>query len=153
MNEEQMKYLWDIKVNTLARKCIDVEIMHTLTNINESNKDGLNKFINDRGVHDVRAMNNVSQMMWAVEHDLADDRLYKIALDIANVHATLNSDSYWKNVWNDDLSSSEARNLKNLAIGLNEMMTGKVQPLLDVIDDMTPRDVNDVLEKIVSGKE
>jgi len=38
------------------------------------------------------------------------------------VHGCLNSDSYWENVWKNDYSSEEAKNLRELAPIVTELM-------------------------------
>lgn len=58
--------------------------------------------------------------------DISIYRIKGIRLNLINslsmVNSCLNSESYWTNVWGNDLSSDEAKNLKELAILMKELV-------------------------------
>lgn len=93
---------WDTEVKPLAQACLDTEVLKLFsvteeTVTPEDKKKGeelAEKYI------DTTAMWYVSQFVWAMEHDLADDNIYLKAVNSTlQVNGTLSSDSYWKNVW------------------------------------------------------
>jgi hypothetical protein len=69
-----------------------------------------------KSVHykDGTSSNYLSALAWRVEHDLADDRLIFAIPQLLQAVETLNSKSYWENVWNNDLGSDEAKRLKKI---------------------------------------
>jgi hypothetical protein len=74
---------------------------------------------------DATGMWYISQMIWSVEHDLADKR-NAASICVLQVRDTLKSESYWTNVWinqGKDLESEEAKNLKNLLEKLEILLT------------------------------
>lgn len=73
-----------------------------------------------------------SMAIWYVGLLISDVERAKFShgrLDLINsmstVHGCLNSESYWTNVWSNDTSSEEAKNLKELA-GLTEGLIKKL---------------------------
>lgn len=124
----EFSILWDTKVKEAARKCVVPEIVQLMMlSEDEATDEKINRLkeLSDKYV-DLLAQYYVSQMMWAIEHDLADGReVGGGVLSAMQVRDTMNSESYWQNVWIDkgkDVESEEARNLKALAVLLNELL-------------------------------
>jgi hypothetical protein len=64
----------------------------------------------------------ISQFVWAMEHDLADDRFYLSAMNtLMQVKGTLSSDSYWTDVWKGK-QNEERQNLEKLRDVLPELL-------------------------------
>ncbi len=68
--------------------------------------------------------------IWFIGHMIGDiDRalIKGIRLNTINsigqIHGCLTSDSYWENVWENNFSSEEAKNLKELAEKMKELVT------------------------------
>jgi len=110
---------WDREVKVVAGKCVMVEVMELL----RKNRQEVKVTSEDRvrfkelssGRVDVPSMFYISDMMWAVEHSLADDRAGMGMLRVSEVHATLSDPEYWDHVWGDrDQGVEEALNLKSL---------------------------------------
>ena len=118
-------YKWDTEVRQLAKKCINIEFMELFHKAEretmESEEEQRFKEIAET-LKDPYGMWYISQMIWQVEHGLADDRDYQSKLAIAQVHACLSSDSYLQNVWNNDTSSEECQNMMKLKEGLGKLL-------------------------------
>jgi hypothetical protein len=112
---------WDTKVKPLAQKCLDQEILELfsaeVTSENQTKAILLSvKYI------DSTAMWYISQFVWAMEHDLADDRFYLSAMNtLMQVKGTLSSDSYWTDVWKGK-QNEERQNLETLRDVLPELL-------------------------------
>jgi len=116
---------WGTEVKELARKCVNNEFISlvakgengTLTESEEIKVKELSE-----GIKDAYGMWYMSNMIWRVEHALADDREHLAILAVAEIHSTISSESYWTNVWNNDFSTEEAVNIRNLRDGLKELL-------------------------------
>jgi len=116
---------WDTEVKELARKCVNAEFISlvakgengTLTESEEVKVKELSE-----GIKDAYGMWYISDMLWRVEHALADDREYLAILTVSEIHSTISTESYWTNVWNNDFSTEEAVNIRNLRDGLKELL-------------------------------
>jgi len=116
---------WDTKVKELARKCVNAEFIHLVAK-GESGALTENEDIEVRKlseeIKDAYGMWYISNMIWRVEHSLADNREVLAQLPISEIYSTISSESYWTNVWNNDFSTDEAINIKNLRDGLKELL-------------------------------
>ena len=113
----QFKLFWDTKVKPVARKCIDRKVIELMNN---KDNERLEKYRNEKNIKDAYTMYKLSEMIFYVEHDLADGRDFFIIVRMNQATEVLNSEFYWKNVWKGDLSSEEAKNLLELAGFLKE---------------------------------
>lgn len=118
--------LWDEKVKKLAKACLPEERLLKLFGKGE-NYDPTpdeKKYLEEIGqkYKDLYGMYYISDMCWRIEHALADNRLPMAKIAIVNVVGTLDSDSYFQNVFKGDASSEEWQNLDALRKGLHELM-------------------------------
>lgn len=125
--------LWDSEVKKLAVACIEPNIVSLSMKdkdykLTEDEKKLCNKFV------DPLAMFYISNMIFRVEHGLADARDYQSKLAVFEIRATLHSESYLKEVWHiDDDSDSnsdepltsrdEYKKLMALRDGLDKLVT------------------------------
>jgi hypothetical protein len=111
---------WDMKVKSLAQKCLDYELLKLVSaEVTPENqikvKELSKKFV------DPTAMWYVSQFIWAMEHDLADDGFYLKAFNcLMQVKGTLSDSSYWADVWKGQ-QNKERQNLEILRDALPEL--------------------------------
>lgn len=119
--------LWDSKVKDLAIKCVNRELVLLLNQQNPTEEQKAKVKEMSKPYKDVYGMMYISQMLWQVEHDLADQRDWKAKIAVINIYHVIspNNTEYWKDVFKDDLTSEEAQNLKNLAEGLQELLNCK----------------------------
>ena len=111
---------WDTKVKPLAQKCLDQEILELFSADVTSENQTKAKELSTKYV-DPTAMWYVSKFVWAMEHDLADDRFYLSAMNtIMQIKGTLSSDSYWTDVWKGQ-QNEERLNLETLRDALPEL--------------------------------
>ena len=71
---------------------------------------------------DANAIWYVGILMSDIERALFKGKNLSFINSIAQVNGCLKSESYWTNVWKNDTSSEEAKNLKSLAGLMNELM-------------------------------
>lgn len=122
----EFKMLWDTKVKQTAINCIkDAEKeAERLITLDGEERETAKKEFKLRFV-DINGLEYITNMISAIEHDLADDRwtLNSINL-IPAVKATLSKDniSYWTNVWKNDLTSETAQNFLKLAEEMEELL-------------------------------
>lgn len=113
---------WDTKVKPLAQKCLDAEVLELFSAEEETPEIKKKAEELSKKYVDTTAMWYVSKLVWAMEHDLADDRFYLSALNaIMQVKGTLSSDSYWTNVWKGQ-QNEERQNLEILRGALPELL-------------------------------
>jgi hypothetical protein len=110
---------WDTKVKEIAQKCVNNELIHLMMQTdNENCKDEDIAKLKQIAANyaDSTGQYYVSQMIWAVEHDLADGREPGLGgmNSVLQVYNTLKSDSYWNNVWHASNHSVETDEAKNL---------------------------------------
>lgn len=117
--------IWDNEVKRLAKDCVTelrlVELMGKGDEYNPTSEEReyLKQIANK--YKDICAMYYISDMIWRVEQALADGRQTIAELTVSQVYATLNSESYTKNVFNNDKSSDEYKRLMILRDGLAKM--------------------------------
>ena len=118
--------LWDTRVGKLTQACLPEKRLLKLFGKgqdyepNESEKKYLEKI--RKKYKDLYGMYYISDMSWRIEHALADNRIPVAKIAITNVLATLDSDSYFRNVFKGDASSKEWKNLDALRKGLHELL-------------------------------
>jgi hypothetical protein len=117
--------IWDSETKEVARKCVNSEFIHLIAkgeNGTLTKEEELHcKELSD-GIIDGYGMWYISDMIWRIEHALADNREPMAKLVVSEISSTLSSESYWKNVFKNDISSEEAKNLKNLSEALKELL-------------------------------
>jgi hypothetical protein len=116
---------WDTKVKELANKCVNWEFIK-LTQKGENNilSEEEEKMFQELGnnIKDPYGMWYISDMIWQVEHSLMDNKEPLAKLAIAQVYNVISRESYWTNIFNNDLSLDEAKNIKALQECLKEFM-------------------------------
>lgn len=125
MFEKEFINLWDTKVKQQVMKCspeyINIRMLES-EDISKEEKQKLVKEMNSKGYKDLLAQFYIGNLVWAVEHALADNREDLNFLNsFMQVRDCLNSESYWQNVFKGDEESEEAKNLKELAQMMNEL--------------------------------
>ncbi len=118
--------LWDTEVKQLAQACVPEKRVVELGFKDDSYTPTAEekKYLQEMSekYKDLSAMCYISDMIWRIEHALADNRLFMAKLAIINIQPTLNSESYFKNVFKSDASSEEWKNLDALRQGLEKLM-------------------------------
>lgn len=64
----------------------------------------------------------IGLMVGDIEKALIGGTSLNLINSVGQVHGCLTSESYWKNVWNDDVSTEEAKNIKKLAGLMPELL-------------------------------
>lgn len=116
---------WDTEVKELAKKCVNYEFITLVQkgengSLTESEETKVKEL--SEGIKDAYGMWYISNMIWRVEHALADNRESMALLAISEIHSTISSESYWTNVFKNDFSTDEATNIKNLRYALKELL-------------------------------
>lgn len=117
--------IWDKEVRELAKACINEEVVNMLNRTNdkpltEEEERKLEEWNNQ--YVDLLAMCYISSMCFQIEHGLADNRIWQVGLAVSQVYNTLNSESYWRIVFNNNQESEEAKKLIRLRDGLRKLM-------------------------------
>lgn len=74
-------------------------------------------------LHDALAAWYVGVLVGDIERAKFGKNRLNLINSLSKVHGTLNSESYWANVWKNDESTEEANNLKELAGMTKELMS------------------------------
>lgn len=116
---------WDTEVKNLARKCVNHDFITLVSkgengSLTEEEKKKV-KEISEK-IKDHYGMWYISEMIWKVEHALADNREPMAKLAVSNVYQVISGESYWTNIFSNDFSTDEAINIKNLKDGLKELL-------------------------------
>lgn len=118
MNNFEIK--WDTEVKQLAQNCINYEIlnigMKPADQVTTEEKLRLDELI--ANYRDIHAMIFISQMIFKVEHDLADGREAGYMIAIMQIHNVLSSEDYINDIWKGHEDCDEYRNLMKLRDGL-----------------------------------
>jgi hypothetical protein len=118
--------LWDEKVSKLAKACLPEKRLLELFAKGENYEpnDDEKKYLEEisQKYKDLYGMYYISDMCWRIEHALADHRTPMAKIAILNVVSTLDSESYFQNVFGGDAKNEEWKNLDALRKGLHELM-------------------------------
>ena len=126
--KEKFKELWFSKVEKVAEKCSNIEAFNLMKqiehgNISDEEKEIIAKQLEEMNIHDINAVWYVGFMISDIQKCIFQ---YRINLNLINsvnqINGCLNSDSYWSNVWDDNINSEEAKNLKELGNLMQELV-------------------------------
>ena len=118
--------IWDTQVKQLAEACVTekrlVELMSKdkSYNPNEEEKEYMKKISGK--YKDIAGMYYISDMIWRVEHALADDRSEHAKLAIAQVYDVLNRPSYFQDVLKENEDDDEWKTRAALRDGLKKLL-------------------------------
>lgn len=118
---EQFTKYWDKEVKPLALKCCEgAELIGELEKATtQEEKEAIKKKMDSHGKKDWLAPWHISQMIFYVEHDLADGR--NPGLRMFQVKGCLNSESYYNDVFKGQ-DCEEMRNYRDLGKKLDEAL-------------------------------
>lgn len=109
-------------VKPVAQKCAELfPVIRDIENgkpFSENNPD----FIKLKSLVDVNAPYFIGLMIGDIDTAIFNCINLNMLNSVSQVNGCLNSESYWKNVWNNDYSSEEAKNLKELAALMPELL-------------------------------
>ncbi len=110
---EQFTKFWDTEVKPLAAKCANgAQLIDQFEKATiEAEKEAIQKQMETYGKKDWLAPWYISQMMFYVEHDLADGR--NPGIRMLQVRNCLNSEDYYKDVFKGE-TCEEAQNYRAL---------------------------------------
>ena len=118
--------IWDTQVKQLAEACVTekrlVELMSKdkSYNPNKEEKEYMKKISGK--YKDIAGMYYISDMIWRVEHALADDRSEHAKLAIAQVYDVLNRPSYFHDVFKENEDDEEWKTRAALRDGLKKLL-------------------------------
>ena len=118
--------LWDTEVKQLAEACVSepkfIRLMCKGENyqMNDEEKEYFKKTLFK--YKDLCGMYYISDMIWQVEHALADGRQYVAEFAISQIYSCLNSPSYFQNVFNGNEDSEEWKARVALRDGLHKLL-------------------------------
>lgn len=118
--------IWDNEVSALAKACItEPKLVQLISKsedyeLSKEEKEYL-KSISGK-IKDQYGMYFISNMIFRVEHALADDNMAMARLAIAEVYTVLNSPSYFKDVFQSNENNEEWKNRAALRDGLCKLM-------------------------------
>ena len=118
--------IWDTEVKKLAEACVAepklVQIMNKGDDYEPSKEEKeylesvLEKYKDPYGMY------CISDMIWRVEHALADDRTVIAKLAVAEVYEVLNRPSYFEDVFQNDENNEEWKTRVALRGGIYKLM-------------------------------
>lgn len=119
--------IWDNEVSALAKACITepklVQLISKSEDYDELSKEEKEYLKSISGkIKDQYGMYYISNMIFRVEHALADDNMAMARLAIAEVYTVLNSPSYFKDVFQSNENDEEWKNRAALRDGLCKLM-------------------------------
>lgn len=118
--------IWDTQVKQLAEACVTekrlVELMSKDKSYkpSEEEKEYMKKISGK--YKDIAGMYYISDMIWRVEHALADDRSEHAKLAIAQVYDVLNRPSYFHDVFKENEDDEEWKTRAALRDGLKKLL-------------------------------
>ena len=118
--------IWDTEVKPLAKACVtEPELVRLMSQSKDyeptqEEKEYLESISGK--YNDIYGMYYISDMIWKVEHALADDRKAAADLAIAQIYAVLNRPSYFQNVFLGDENDEEWKTRVALRTGLYKLM-------------------------------
>ena len=118
--------LWDSEVKQLAHACVTEPKLIGLMCKGDSYEptDEEKKYLKEMSekYKDIYGMYYISDMIWRVEHALADGRQSMARLAIAQIYAVLNRPSYFQDVFNSNEDDEEWKQRAALRDGLRKIM-------------------------------
>ncbi|MDD2299472.1 MAG: hypothetical protein PHN69_04450 [Candidatus Pacebacteria bacterium] len=121
---QEFKTLWDTEVKPhIINNCIpEYAALKSLPQLSsEDQKKEVNR-IASMGYHDFIGQLFIGDLVWTVEHALADDR---IDLNFTNsfyqVYGVLNDDDYWQHNYAGDPDGQETKNIAKLRDYINKL--------------------------------
>ena len=118
--------IWDTEVKKLAEACVAepklVQIISKGKGYELSKEE--NEYLESISgkYKDPYGMYYISDMIWRVEHALADDRTVIAKLAVSAVYEVLNRPSYFENLFQNDENNEEWKKIKELRKGLYKLM-------------------------------
>jgi len=126
--KEKFKELWFLKVEESARKCSNIEVFNLMKqieygNISDEEKEKIAKQLEEMNIHDINAVWYVGFMIGDIQKCIFQNKTnLNLINSVSQINGCLNSDSYWSNVWDDNINSEEAKNLKELGNLMQELV-------------------------------
>jgi hypothetical protein len=119
--KKEFSVLWDTEVKKQIQKCTpEYETLRKMDNVSEADAKILYEEIQAKGYHDVYGQYVIGNLIWVVEHALADDRLdLNFISTFSQIRGTLNDDEYWGNVFGVEIECDEAKELMKLRDYIN----------------------------------
>lgn len=122
---DKFKELWQNKVWQQIKICTpEYANIRKLESgrLSTEEKDKLIAEIREKDYKDIEGQYYIGELVCVVEHALADNRKnLNFVQHMMQVHGCLNDDSYWTNVFENDFSSNEAKELLKLKGLINEL--------------------------------
>ncbi len=120
-------------VRPVAEKCANgfhiISAMENGKPVDEKDKELLNgkpvdekdkELLNSRV--DAEAIWHVGCMIGIIDKAAIGGMNLNVINSVSQIQGCLNSESYWQNVWNNDFSTEEAKNLKELGSKMNKLV-------------------------------
>lgn len=118
--------IWDTEVKKLAEACVTepelIQIMCQDENYKPTEKEKEYLESVERKYKDIYGMYYISNMIWKVDHALADGRKEAAKVAITFVYETLSSESYFENVFHRNANDEEWKTRANLRDGLYKLL-------------------------------
>lgn len=119
--------IWDTEVKALAKACVTEPKLVRLLSQSKGykfSKEEKEFLASMSGKYkDPYGMYYISDMIWRVEHALADGRTAAAKLVISEVYSVLNAPSYFQNLFLSDESNEEWKTRAALRDGLYKLMS------------------------------
>lgn len=126
--KESFVTIWREKVEKVAQKCSPIEVFNLIKNIESDtySEEEKNKFaqqLQNMNFKDINAVWYIGLMIGDIQKGIFDNRgSLNLINSVSQVTGCLNSESYWSNVWNNDITSDESKNLKELASLMSDLV-------------------------------
>ena len=126
--KEKFKELWFSKVEDIAKKCSNIEVFNLMKqieygNISDEEKEKIAKQLEGMNIYDINAVWYIGFMIGDIQKCIFQNKTnLNLINSVSQINGCLNSDSYWSNVWDNNIDSEEAKNLKELGILMQELV-------------------------------
>ena len=118
--------IWDTEVKKLAEACVTepelIRLMYQSEDYKPTEKEKEYLESVKRKYKDIYGMYYISDMIWNVEHALADGRKEAAKVAITFVCEVLNSESYFQNVFHGNANDEEWKTRAKLRDGLYKLL-------------------------------
>lgn len=118
--------IWDTEVKKLAEACVTepelIRLMCKSETYKPTKKEKEYLKSIERKYKDIYGMYYISNMIWEVEHALADGRKESAKVAISFVYETLSSESYFENVFHGNANDEEWKTRAALRDGLYKLL-------------------------------